>query len=68
MWEKIVFNLLSNAFKYTITGSIELDLFPKSNHIVLEVKDTGIGIPQKEQPHIFERFSTCGKTMVAETI
>jgi signal transduction histidine kinase/CheY-like chemotaxis protein len=56
MWEKIVFNLLSNAFKYTLTGSIELNLFSENSHIVLEIKDTGIGIPEKELPHIFERF------------
>lgn len=56
MWEKIVFNLLSNAFKYTLKGSITLRLFSRDGHAVLEVEDTGIGIPEKELPRMFERF------------
>lgn len=56
MWEKIVFNLLSNAFKYTLKGSIEVKLSNENDHFVLRVKDTGVGIPQNELPHMFERF------------
>jgi PAS domain S-box-containing protein len=56
MWEKIVFNLLSNAFKYTLAGSITLHLYSDKRNVILEVKDTGAGIPEKEIPHMFERF------------
>ncbi|MBV9962738.1 MAG: PAS domain S-box protein [Parafilimonas sp.] len=56
MWEKIVFNLLSNAFKYTLDGSITIRLFSKDDTVVFEVEDTGVGIPEKELPHMFERF------------
>ncbi len=56
MWEKIVFNLLSNAFKYTLEGSITLRLFTNNENVILEVEDTGVGIPQKELPNMFERF------------
>ncbi|MCX2483357.1 ATP-binding protein [Pedobacter sp. MR2016-24] len=56
MWEKIVLNLLSNAFKYTLEGTITLTLFCQGNSAVLQVSDTGVGIPQKELPHMFERF------------
>ncbi len=56
MWEKIVLNLLSNAFKYTWRGSVEVSLKMEENHAVLRVSDTGIGIPAAELPHIFERF------------
>ena len=56
MWEKIVFNLLSNAFKYTLQGSITVKLFTENAKLVLQVMDTGIGIPEKELPHMFERF------------
>lgn len=56
MWEKIVFNLLSNAFKYTLNGAISLNLTSKNDKVLLEVKDTGTGIPQKELVKIFDRF------------
>ncbi|SOD12588.1 ATP-binding protein [Pedobacter xixiisoli] len=56
MWEKIVLNLLSNAFKYTLKGKISVKLLQQENHIVLQVADTGVGIPEKELPHMFERF------------
>ena len=56
MWEKIVLNLLSNAFKYTLSGAIRLTLKQHHNDIQLEVADTGVGIPEQELPHMFERF------------
>jgi signal transduction histidine kinase len=56
MWEKIVLNLLSNAFKYTMEGSISVRLFQSGHHAVLQVEDTGTGIPEKELPHMFKRF------------
>ncbi|HEY8895953.1 MAG TPA: ATP-binding protein, partial [Niastella sp.] len=56
MWEKIVFNLLSNAFKYTLKGSITVELDTEDGFAVLRVKDTGVGIPKEELPHMFERF------------
>ena len=56
MWEKIVFNLLSNAFKYTLSGSITVTLTTEDKFAVLQIKDTGVGIPEEELPHMFERF------------
>jgi signal transduction histidine kinase len=56
MWEKIVLNLLSNAFKYTLNGTITVALRQQGSVIELAVTDTGIGIPEKEQHHVFERF------------
>ncbi|SDD49487.1 His Kinase A (phospho-acceptor) domain-containing protein [Dyadobacter soli] len=56
MWEKVVFNLLSNAFKYTLNGKITLTLEMREGHIRLSVRDTGVGIPAHELPHMFERF------------
>jgi len=56
MWEKIVLNLLSNAFKYTLSGKIEIQLEEKNDSILLSVSDTGIGIPEKELPQLFNRF------------
>ncbi|AEV98011.1 multi-sensor signal transduction histidine kinase [Niastella koreensis GR20-10] len=56
MWEKIVFNLLSNAFKYTLAGSITVEVTAEGKYAVLKIIDTGVGIPQAELPHMFERF------------
>ncbi|WP_138506502.1 ATP-binding protein [Nostoc sp. PA-18-2419] len=60
MWEKIVFNLLSNAFKFTLAGEILVNLHWVENDasafVELSVQDTGIGIPAIEIPHLFERF------------
>ncbi|WP_341871357.1 ATP-binding protein [Spirosoma oryzicola] len=56
MWEKIVLNLLSNAFKYTLQGAITIQLRQEQDTVVLTVIDTGVGIPEREIPHMFERF------------
>lgn len=56
MWEKIVLNLVSNAFKFTFSGRITVSLRQEETHIVLAVADTGGGIDQNELPRIFERF------------
>ncbi|HMV46664.1 MAG TPA: PAS domain S-box protein [Blastocatellia bacterium] len=56
MWEKIVFNLLSNAFKFTFAGKIEVSLRATTETAELIVRDTGSGIPTGELPHLFERF------------
>jgi len=66
MWEKIVFNLLSNAFKYTLKGQVTVKLSINNEQAVLTVEDTGVGIPAKELPYMFDRFhriqNTAGRT------
>jgi len=56
MWEKIVFNLLSNAFKYTLEGGISVRVSAVGEEAMLTVTDTGVGIPAEELPRIFDRF------------
>jgi PAS domain S-box-containing protein len=56
MWEKIVLNLVSNAFKHTFEGGISASLWADEKSVVLEVRDTGVGIPADQLPHLFERF------------
>ena len=56
MWEKIVFNLVSNALKHTLRGRIEVRVARHAEHFVLSVADTGVGIPPQALGQIFERF------------
>lgn len=56
MWEKIVLNLISNAFKYTLAGGVTVRLRAADDAARLEVSDTGVGIPEAELPRVFERF------------
>jgi PAS domain S-box-containing protein len=56
MWEKIILNLISNAFKFTFEGSISVALSEFPDHAELRVRDTGVGIPPQELPHLFDRF------------
>jgi signal transduction histidine kinase len=56
MWEKIVLNLLSNAFKFTFEGTISLSLRARGGAVQLAVKDSGVGIPEAQLPRLFERF------------
>ncbi|HET8936723.1 MAG TPA: ATP-binding protein [Polyangiales bacterium] len=55
-WEKIVANLISNAFKFTFEGEIAVRLREHVDHVELEVSDTGTGIPEQELHRVFERF------------
>jgi PAS domain S-box-containing protein len=57
MWEKIILNLLSNAFKFTFEGEIEVSLRPLDSAVKMTVRDTGTGIPASEIPRLFERFN-----------
>jgi signal transduction histidine kinase len=55
-WEKIVLNLVSNAFKFTFDGEIAVRLHRRRDQVELAVSDTGTGIPEPELPKVFERF------------
>ena len=56
MWEKIVLNLLSNAYKFTFAGEVALTLKPVDGAVELQVRDTGAGIPEGHREQVFERF------------
>ncbi len=62
MWEKVLLNLISNAFKFTFEGTIEVSIRGVSREAILRVRDTGNGIPDDQLPHIFERFHRVEET------
>lgn len=67
MWETIVVNLISNAIKYTFSGSITVRVAPhRDGGTEMTVTDTGTGIAADDLPHLFDRFyraaSTAGRS------
>ena len=53
---QVITNLLSNALKFTENGTVTLTIRPSGEHLVLEVSDTGIGIPPERLAAVFEPF------------
>jgi PAS domain S-box-containing protein len=56
MWETVILNLLSNAFKFTFDGEIAVRLRAAGDAVELEIEDTGTGISEADVPRLFERF------------
>ncbi len=62
MWEKVVLNLLSNAFKFTFAGTITVAMAWRGSSVELRVGDTGVGIPARDVARVFERFHRVDRT------
>jgi len=60
---QVVINLISNAVKFTETGSVTCRAVRRGSEIVVSVVDTGIGIAPADQPKVFERFKQVGDTL-----
>jgi signal transduction histidine kinase len=55
--KQVFFNLFSNAIKYNQPGGkIYLRAWSEPEHVIFEIKDTGVGIPAESLPHLFEKF------------
>jgi PAS domain S-box-containing protein len=53
---EIIANLVDNAIKYTPSGDVVIDVNGDSEHITINVADSGIGIPKEDQVHLFQKF------------
>jgi DNA-binding NtrC family response regulator/signal transduction histidine kinase len=62
MWEKVVSNLLSNALKFTFEGEVSISVKRVNGAVELEVRDTGVGIPDHQRERVFERFHRVERT------
>lgn len=68
MMEELVYNLCDNAIRYNVEGGdVYVSVKNKEDGVVLLVKDTGIGIPEKHQERIFERFYRVDKSRSKST-
>lgn len=53
---EVISNLIENAIKYTPQGEVAIDISGDEDHVIISVKDTGIGIPAEDIPHLFQKF------------
>lgn len=53
---EVVNNLIENAIKYSNKGDIVVDVMGNDDNVVISVKDSGIGIPAEDMPHLFQKF------------
>jgi signal transduction histidine kinase len=65
--QQLFTNLIDNAIKYTSEGSIRITVEKDEENAVVQVVDTGIGIPREEQEKIFKRFYRADKSRSRET-
>jgi signal transduction histidine kinase len=65
--QQLFTNLIDNAIKYTLEGSIRITLGRNGETAEVKITDTGIGIPEEEQKNIFKRFYRVDKSRSKET-
>lgn len=53
---EVINNLVENAIKYTPKGEVIVDISGSEDHVVISVKDSGIGIPAEDMAHLFQKF------------
>ena len=53
---EIIDNLVENAIKYTLKGEVTVDVTGSDSKVIVSVKDSGLGIPAEDVPHLFQKF------------
>jgi PAS domain S-box-containing protein len=53
---EVINNLTENAIKYTLVGEVIVDVVGTEDKVVISIKDSGIGIPAEDMPHLFQKF------------
>jgi PAS domain S-box-containing protein len=53
---EILDNLIDNAIKYTLNGKVEVDVNGDEDKVIISIKDSGLGIPPEDIPHLFQKF------------
>jgi signal transduction histidine kinase len=65
--EQVIYNLIENAIKYTDNGEVTIHSYIHKQDVVIEIKDTGQGIPLQEIPKIWDRFYRVEKSRARKT-
>lgn len=63
---EVVQNLIENAIKYTPEGDVIVDVTGSDDHVNISIKDSGIGIPKEDIPHLFQKFYRVDNTATRE--
>lgn len=63
---EVMANLIENAIKYTVAGTITVNAEGDDEHVTMSVADSGIGIPQADIPHLFQKFYRVDNTQTRE--
>jgi PAS domain S-box-containing protein len=63
---EVISNLIENAIKYTPAGDVTIDIGGDTEHVVINVTDSGIGIPKEDQTHLFQKFYRVDNTDTRE--
>ncbi len=63
---EVLANLVENAIKYTLRGDVSIDATGDDTHVTISITDSGIGIPQEDIPHLFQKFYRVDNTETRE--